>query len=68
MIPIKDQETLTQEQARMLCDAHEIFSLLGNDEEIELLEANNPELLEAYFALHRIAAGKAIDGVNGCEA
>ena len=68
MITIKDQETLTQEQARMLCDAHEIFSLLGNDEEVELLEANNPEFLEAYFALHRIAAGKAIDGGNGCEA
>ena len=48
---------LTQEQARMLCDAHGIFSLLDNDEKIELLETNNPELLEAYFALHRIAAG-----------
>lgn len=48
---------LTQEQAKLLCDAHEIYSLLDNDEETELLEANNPELLEAYYALHRVAAG-----------
>ena len=46
---------LTKEQAQMLCDAHEVYSLMGNEEEIELLNENNPELLEAYFALCRIA-------------
>ena len=48
---------LTQIQAQVLCDAHEIYQLLDNEEEIELLDDNNPELLEAYYALHRIAAG-----------
>lgn len=48
---------LTKDQAQMLCDAHEVDSLLENDEEIELLEANNPELLEAYRTLSRMAIG-----------
>ena len=48
---------LTQEQAAILCDAHEVYSLLENEEEIELLEAHNPELVEAYYALHRLAVG-----------
>ena len=48
---------LTTEQAQMLCDAHEVDALLENEEEIELLEANNPELLEAYRALSRMAIG-----------
>lgn len=58
---------LTKEQAQLLCDAHEVYSLLENEEEIELLEANNPELLEAYYALHRLAAGAdtVTDGGNG---
>ena len=48
---------LTKEQAQMLCDAHEVDSLLENEEEIELLEDNNPELLDAYRALSRMAIG-----------
>ena len=48
---------LTKEQAQMLCDAHEVDSLLENEEEIELLEDNNPELLAAYRALSRMAIG-----------
>ena len=48
---------LTKEQAQLLCDAHEVVSMLGNEEEMELLEANNPELAEAYYALHRLAYG-----------
>lgn len=48
---------LTRGQAQLLCDTHEVVSLLDNEEEIELLEENNPELLEAYFALHRMAYG-----------
>ena len=48
---------LTKEQASMICDAHEIFSLLSDEEEMELLKEHNPELLEAYFALHQVAVG-----------
>lgn len=53
----KETEMLTKEQAVMLCDAHEVYSMLEDEEEIELLEANNPELLEAYYALHRLSVG-----------
>ena len=59
---------LTQKQARMLCDDFEIFSLLDDEEDMKLMEGNNPELLEAYCALHRIAAGKVTDGGDGCKA
>ena len=60
--------TITQQQARLICEAHEVYALLDNEEEIELLENNNPELLEAYYALHRIAAGQPIeDGNDECE-
>lgn len=52
---------LTREQAQLLCDAHEVVSLLDNEEEIELLESNNLELLEAYFALHRTAYGSEME-------
>lgn len=61
---------LSQEQARILCEAHEVYSLLENEEEIELLEANNPELLEAYYALHRLAAGAVLtdrSAADGCK-
>jgi len=53
-------KALTQEQAALICDAHEIEQLLDNTEEVELLEENNPELLEAYMALHNMAIG--LDG------
>lgn len=56
---------LTQEQANLICDAFEIFSVLSNEEEIKCLEDGNPELLEAYFALHRIAAGSDTAGYGG---
>ena len=46
---------LTKEQAMLICDAHEIFQLLDNEEEVELLEDNNPELLQAYTELHNMA-------------
>jgi hypothetical protein len=57
---------LTQDQAKALLDAHDIISMLNDDEEMELLEDNNPELAEAYYALHRIAYGAkdAGDPVN----
>lgn len=51
-------EPLTQEQANLICEAHGIFELLINEEELELLEDNNPELLEAYNALNLIAVGE----------
>ena len=49
--------TLSAEQARLIMDAHEIESLLNNEEETELLEQNNPELLDAYLNLQGIADG-----------
>lgn len=49
---------LTKEQAQILCEAYEVYSLLENKEDVELLRANDPQLLEAYYALHRVAVGK----------
>ena len=49
---------LTPEQAQAISDAHEIQTMLNNEEEFELLKANNPELLEAYQALVKIAESK----------
>lgn len=49
--------TLTQEQARLIMDAHEIERMLDNEEEADLLEENNPELLHAYLNLQGIADG-----------
>ena len=46
---------LTPEQAMLICDAHELFQLMDNEEEVELLEDNNPELLEAYTELLNMA-------------
>ncbi len=46
---------LTREQAHLLCSTHEIFALL--EDEYENLRQHNPDLLEAYCALHRIASG-----------
>ena len=46
---------ITIEQARLICEAHEIEQLLDSTEEVELLEENNPELLSAYVALHDMA-------------
>lgn len=49
--------TLTQEQAQMIMDAHELEALLNNEEETDLLEQHNPELLDAYLNLQGIADG-----------
>ena len=46
---------LTPEQAMLICDAHELFQLMDNEEEVELMEDNNPELLEAYTELLNMA-------------
>lgn len=46
---------LTQEQAQLLVDAHEVAQLMDNEEEVELLKENNPEMLDAYRALLAIA-------------
>jgi hypothetical protein len=48
---------LTNEQAMLICDSHEIIQLLDNEEEVELLSDNNPELLEAYVELVKMAKG-----------
>ena len=46
---------LTQEQAQLICESHEIPQIFENEEEYELLEENNPELLKAYRALVNFA-------------
>lgn len=48
---------MTQEEAQLLCDAHEVGQLLRNEEETELLEQHNPGLLTAYEKLWAIAGG-----------
>lgn len=48
---------LTREQAQMLCEAHHIVQILDDYILMELLEANNPGLAEAYYVLHRLAYG-----------
>ena len=48
---------LTQEQARLIMDAHEIEATLNNEEDADLLEQNNPDLLPAYLNLQAIAPG-----------
>jgi len=46
---------LTERQAKILCEAFEVFDMLNDDEEVEMLEENNPELLEAYQELYELA-------------
>lgn len=48
---------MTPEHAAALCDAHDVHQLLENDEEVEMLREQNPELLAAYKALARLATG-----------
>lgn len=53
---------LTKEQAQLLCDTYDVYSLFEDDEELELLTDNNPELLIAYGALLAIAQQTHTDG------
>lgn len=48
---------LTQEEAQSICDAHEIHQFFGDEEEVDLMEQNNPGLLGAYEKLRAIADG-----------
>ena len=48
---------MTKEQAKLIMEASGIMDTLRNDEEMELLEDNNPELAEAYYAFHRFGYG-----------
>jgi hypothetical protein len=48
---------LTPEEARMLIEIHEIDSFMADEEEVDCLEANNPQLLLAYRKLMQIANG-----------
>lgn len=43
------------DDARAIMEAHEIDSLLQNEEEVELLDAHNPDLLVSYRRLVAIA-------------
>ena len=48
---------LTQEQAMLICENHELEDLLRDIEMVVLLEKNNPNLLEAYYELFEMALG-----------
>lgn len=52
-----DSPQLTRDEAQLICDAHEIHLLLDNEEEVDLMERNNPDLLRAYEILRAIADG-----------
>lgn len=52
-----EQPTLTQDEAELICQAHALHHLLDDEEEVDLLEQNNPDLLTAYQALQAIALG-----------
>ena len=52
-----DSPSLTRDEAQLICDAHEIHQLLDDEEEVELLEKNHPQLLAAYEVLRAIADG-----------
>lgn len=45
---------LTKQQAILLAEALDLFSLLEDTEECELLAENSPEVFEAYQVLLRI--------------
>jgi hypothetical protein len=51
----KQSTEFTQADACLICEAHEIYALLENEEEIELLYQNNPELLAAYRRLYELS-------------
>lgn len=53
----RELQQMTQEQAQLLCDAHDVHALLNNEEEVGLMEDNNPALLAAYEKLRAIADG-----------
>lgn len=49
--------TLSAHEAQLIMEVHGIESLLDNEEETDLLEQQNPELLNAYLNLQGIAVG-----------
>lgn len=46
---------LSEDQAKLLCEAFEVFNILNDEQEVELLEEHNPALLEAYRELYDLA-------------
>ena len=50
-------EGFTKEQAKLIINTYDILETLGSEEEMEMLEEQNPELAEALYALHRYAYG-----------
>jgi len=49
---------ITEEQARLLCEAFGVFELLQDEEETGLLEEHNPSMLDAYIDLYQMAYGE----------
>ena len=61
-----DGESLTIKQAQTLIEEHNIIHIL--DTEFVLLEDQNPDLLDAYLALHRIVYGTHVkDTIDQCK-
>lgn len=56
----KKSAVFTPEQASLIIEAHDIDEAFDGGEEEELLQANNPELYEAYKALKVFAQGKGV--------
>jgi len=46
---------MTREQAAEIIEMHDIRRTIENEEEVELLNDNNPSLLSAYIAFCRFA-------------
>lgn len=49
--------TISAHEAQLIMEVHGIEALLDNEEESDLLEQQNPELLNAYLNLQGIADG-----------
>ena len=46
---------MNKQQAALIIEAHEIAQLFDNEEEMEMLRENNPDLLDAYEAFCNFA-------------
>lgn len=55
---------ITPPQAKSILYAHGVIDIFNDDEELALLSEQNPDLKDAYEALHRIAFGCKNKGVD----
>jgi hypothetical protein len=52
-----DSPQLTRDMAQLICDAHELYVILADEDEVDQLERHQPDLLTAYEVLRAIADG-----------